>query len=45
MSKKKLVAKLIGGAIIGSVIAAHLSKKKAERTTYKAEIVEPIEIR
>lgn len=45
MSKKKLVAKLIGGAIIGSAIAAHLSKKKAERTTYKAEIVEPIEIR
>lgn len=45
MSKKILVAKLIGGAVVGSAIAAHISKKKAERTTYKAEIVEPIEVR
>lgn len=45
MSKKKLVAKLIGGAVAVSAIAAHISKKKAEGTTYKAEIVEPIEVR
>ena len=45
MSKKKLVAKLIGGAVAGSAIAAHIMKKKAEGTTYKAEIVEPIEVR
>ena len=45
MSKKKLVAKLIGVAVAGSAIAAHIGKKKAERTTYKAEIVEPIEVR
>lgn len=45
MSKKKVVAKLIGGVVVGSAIAAHISKKKAERTTYKAEIVEPIEVR
>ena len=45
MSKKKLVAKLIGGAVASSAIAAHIMKKKAKKTTYKAEIIEPIEVR
>ena len=39
MSKKKLVAKLIGGAVASSAIAAHIMKKKAKKTTYKAEII------
>ena len=39
MSKKKIIAFLAVG------IAAHVLRKKAEKTTYKAELIEPVQPR
>ena len=45
MKKGKKFA-LLTGAVVGvSAIAAHVMKKKAEKTTYKADLIEPIEKR
>lgn len=46
MSDKSKKYTLIAGAIAASAaIAAHVMRKKAEKTTYKAEIIEPIPVR
>ena len=45
MSKKKMIAILAGGTALAAGITAHVLRKKAEKTTYKAEIMEPIQQR
>ncbi|MDY2911589.1 MAG: sugar transferase [Agathobacter sp.] len=45
MSKKKVLALIAGVAVAGAGLAAKISKDKAEKTTYKAELMEPIEVR
>lgn len=45
MSKKKTLAILAGVAVTGTVLAATIAKNKAEKTTYKAEVIEPIPVR
>lgn len=45
MKKSKKFA-LLTGAVVGvTAIAAHVMKKKAEKTTYEADLIEPIEKR
>ena len=45
MSKKKVLALLAGLVVAGAGLAAKITKDKAEKTTYKAELMEPIEVR
>ena len=45
MKKGKKFALLTGVVVGASAIAAHVMKKKAEKTTYKADLIEPIEKR
>ena len=45
MSKKKNAGLLIAGAVATTAITAHVLKKKAEKTTYVAEAIEPIPVR
>lgn len=46
MSDKSKKYALIAGAFAASAaVTAHVMKKKAEKTTYKAEIIEPIPVR
>ena len=45
MSKKKILAILTGTATVATVIAAYEAKKKADKTTYKAELIKPIKNR
>lgn len=45
MSKKKMIAILAGGTALVAGITAHVLRKKTEKTTYKAEIIEPIQQR
>lgn len=45
MKKGKKFALLTGAVVGASAIAAHVMKKKAEKTTYKADLIEPIEKR
>lgn len=46
MSDKSKKYALIAGAIAASAaVTAHVMRKKAEKTTYKAEIIEPIPVR
>ena len=39
MSKKKTIAFLAGGTALAAGITAHVLRKKAEKTTYKAELI------
>jgi lipopolysaccharide/colanic/teichoic acid biosynthesis glycosyltransferase/glycosyltransferase involved in cell wall biosynthesis len=43
--EKKIFTILAGTAVVATAVTAHIMKKKAEKTTYKAENIEPIEIR
>lgn len=45
MSKKKTIAFLAGGTALAAGITAHVLRKKAEKTTYKAELKEPVQPR
>lgn len=45
MFEKKIFTILAGTAVVATAVTAHIMKKKAEKTTYKAENIEPIEIR
>lgn len=45
MSIKKKLSIAAGMAILGSVVLAKATKNIAERNTYKAELMEPIEVR
>lgn len=45
MKKGKKFALLTGAVVGASAIAAHVMKKKAEKITYKADLIEPIEKR
>lgn len=45
MSKKKTFALVIGSAVAATVIATKVTERKAKKTTYKAEKIEPIEPR
>ena len=45
MSIKKTLAFLAGTAAVGTTIAAVVMKKKAEKTTYKAEVIDSIPVR
>lgn len=42
MSKKKVIGYVTAGAIIATALTAKLMKDKAKKTTYKAEIINPI---
>ncbi len=45
MSKKKNVALIAGAMITTTALVAHVMKKKADKTTYKAEMMEPVPVR
>ena len=45
MKKSKKFALLTGTVVGATAIAAHVMKKKAEKTTYEADLIEPIEKR
>ena len=45
MKKGKKFALLTGAVVGATAIAAHVMKKKAEKTTYEADLIEPIEKR
>lgn len=45
MSKKKTIAFIAGGTALAAEIIAHVLRKKAEKTTYKAELIEPVQPR
>lgn len=45
MKKSKKFALLTGAVVGATAIAAHVMKKKAEKTTYEAYLIEPIEKR
>lgn len=45
MSFKRTLAILAGTAVAGATIAAVVTKKKAEKTTYKAEAIDSIPVR
>lgn len=45
MSKSKKILMAAMGAAVATAVAAHVMKKKAEKTTYIAEAVEPVKIR
>lgn len=45
MSKKKILAILTGTATVATAIAAYETKKKADKTTYEAELIKPIKNR
>lgn len=45
VAKKKTIAFIIGGAVTVTAVTAYIMRKKAEKTTYKAELMEPIPTR
>ena len=45
MSKKKTIAFLAGGTALAAGITAHVLRKKAEKTIYKAELIETVQPR
>ena len=42
MAKKKMIACIAASAMAATVVTATVMKKKAEKTTYKAELVKPV---
>lgn len=42
MAKKKMIAYIAASAMAATVVTATVMKKKAEKTTYKAELVKPV---
>lgn len=45
MAKKKKIAILAGMTVVCTALTAHSMRKKARKNTYKAELIEPIEVR
>lgn len=45
MSKRKSIARIIDSAVVITAVTVHIIKKKSEKTTYKAENINPIEKR
>ena len=45
MSKKKVIGYIVAGTTLATAIATIVMKNKAQKTTYKAEIIEPVEVR
>lgn len=45
MSKRKTIVKTVVGVAVATAIAIHVMKKKAEKTTYVAESIEPVKVR
>ena len=45
MAKKKTLAIFAGTAVAATVITAHVMRKNAEKKTYKAENIEPVQVR
>ena len=45
MPKKKTIGMIIGAAIGTTTVVAHVMKKKAESTSYKAEMIDAIPVR
>lgn len=45
MSKKKKIVILAGVAVISTIISAYVMKNKARKSTYKVELIEPVEVR
>lgn len=45
MSKKKVIGCSVAGTALATAIATLVMKNKAQKTTYKAEIIEPVEVR
>lgn len=43
--KSKKYALIVGAVAASATVTAHVMRKKAEKTTYKAEIIEPIPVR
>ena len=45
MSKGKIFASVVISAVVATAFTTHVMKKKSEKTTYKAEVINPIEVR
>lgn len=45
VSKKKIFVGIIAGMVAVTTVTVHVMKKKSEKTTYKAEIINPIKVR
>ena len=45
MFKGKIFAGIVAGVVAAIVVTIHLMKKKSEKTTYKVEAINPIEVR
>lgn len=45
LDKSKKYALIAGAVVASAAVTAHVMRKKAEKTTYKAEIIEPITVR
>lgn len=45
MSRKKTIGLMAVGVVAATAVTAHVLKKKAEKTTYKAEVMEPVQLR
>lgn len=45
MRKKAIIGGIVAGAAAVTAVTAHVMKKKADKTTYKAETVEPVKVR
>lgn len=45
MSRIKKAGYLVAGAVASAAIASKIMKKKAEKTTYKVEVIEPVKVR
>ena len=42
MSKKKVIGCVAAGAVVATAVTANIMKKKAKKSTYKAEIINPV---
>ena len=45
MSKKKVIGCVAAGAVVATAVTANIMKKKAKKSTYKAEIINPVSLR
>ncbi len=45
MSNKAIIGGVIAGVVAATAVTAHAMKKKADKTTYTAEAIEPIKPR
>lgn len=45
MSKREKIAKIIVGVAVVTTVTARMMEKKAQKTTYRTQLIEPIEVR